>query len=170
MGECLVNRALLWCVRSKGTVTLVCFSSSKHTLAWPIQLSQYILMFYADGDLISRVPTEDLVPDPAPQETRLAPKGPREDPSPGLDLPTITKLQALNLMPENGQGLVVQETGLAVNVSPGHKSHRCCYAQDYIAICSAMYFLQFISFSQNISVVSSPVFYPNICHFSSTLA
>ena len=48
--------------------------------------------FHAEGDLISGVPTEGLIPDPTPQETHLAPNGPREDPSPGLDLPTITEL------------------------------------------------------------------------------
>ena len=47
--------------------------------------------FHAEGDLISRVPTKGLIPDPAPQETRLTTKGPREDPSPGLNLPTITE-------------------------------------------------------------------------------
>ena len=46
--------------------------------------------------------TEGLVPDSAPQETHLAPKGPREDPSPGLDLPTIAELETLNVLPENG--------------------------------------------------------------------
>ena len=77
-----------------------------------------------------RTPTEDLVPDLAPQETHLAPKGLRVDPSPGLNLPTITEFGTLNLLPENHQSLVVQKTVLATNVSPGHKSRRCCHTQD----------------------------------------
>ena len=83
--------------------------------------------FHAEGNVL---PTQDLVPDPAPQETHLAPKGAREDPSPGLDLPTIAELETLNVLSENGQGLVVQKTGLAVNVSPGDKSRRCCHTHD----------------------------------------
>ena len=83
--------------------------------------------FHAEGNIL---PTQDLVQDPAPQETHLAPKGAREDPSPGLNLPTITELGTLNLLPENGQGLVVQKTPLAANVSPGHKSRRCCHTHD----------------------------------------
>lgn len=70
--------------------------------------------------------------DPTPQETHLAPKGLRGDPSPlaGFNLPTIAELGTLNLLQENGRGRVVQKTPLAANVSPGYKSRRCCHTQD----------------------------------------
>ena len=89
-----------------------------HTFSWAYTAFNF---FHAEGNLISGALTKGLIPDLVPQETHLTPIDPKEGPSPGLDLPSITQLGVLEVskpLPENAQGLVVQEIALAANVSP----------------------------------------------------
>ena len=108
------NRALLWCVRSKGTVTLIyAVSANEHT-----SLHSFHITFHAEDDLIPRAPTNHLTPiDP-----RAGGQSPDLIPPANGDQNQVllSEGQGLDLLPGKGRGLAVLNAAVAADIDPGH--------------------------------------------------
>ena len=85
--------------------------------------------FYAEGDLIPRAPTNHLIPDPAPHKVHLTPIDPTAGGQSPILIPPTNRdqnqghpgeSQCLNPLPGKGQDLVVQNTAVVADITPGH--------------------------------------------------